>query len=172
MALSPHNFPKSPVEEVVCSFSPGKTGKPVEIRFPSPYPGWQAIRVRIRDVISSVAKDEIHSCCLTYTDAIPLFSGEHPEDLLPVIPRVPGVYAGRLCSGPEISFSVESVIPDTILEVWCRREEEQVILICTVSGETGVNSRDSLLQWFDRAREEIHLMFDALVTGKVLDRFS
>lgn len=172
MAISPHNFPKSPVEEVFCSFTPGNTEKPVEIRFPSPYPGWQTIRVRLSEVVSSFREDEIHSSCLRYTDAIPLSPGEHPEDLIPLFPRAPRDYAHRLCSGPEISFSVESVIPDTILKVRCRREEERVILICTVSSEAGVNNRDSLLQWFDRAREEIHLMFDALVTGWVIDRFS
>jgi uncharacterized protein (TIGR04255 family) len=168
----PHSFSRSPVEEVFCRCTCGSES--LSLTIPQPYPGWPAIRDRIREMIAGAGEiPRITGCMLRYTDLIPVGEGT----------ILPGTEAlGQLLSGKfNCSFDtaqneillISTTIPDTagsVCSLQNRPGKPGWTLIFTIhtEGPARFVSGESVVKWFDDARAEIHGLFDLIVPEEIV----
>lgn len=173
MQVPPHNYAHSPVDEVRVRFS-FDAHAPVETIIPSPYPGWQEVREKIAEVLDSVSVNKsMHSCMLRYTDIFPLHEGDIPHDLISIAPRIPDseffLPSGR--SSSEISAKGRN--HGSMIIIRFNQEKDRMVLVFeAVSDRKQEIWFDSVLDWFDYAREDIHSLFDLIVSHELIQRLS
>jgi len=171
MKIPPHSYTQSPVEEVCFRFSYGMHA-PVETIIPAPYPGWLVIREKIETVLESVSANKtMKSCMLRYTDVFALREGDIPHNLIYVAPKIPGSELFS-ASGTSLSeISMKGINHGSVIIIRFTQEKDRMILIFeALSDRKQEIWFDSVLQWFDFAREDIHLLFDLVVSDELKER--
>ena len=169
---APHSFSRSPVEEVFCRCTCGSGAEPLSLTIPRPYPGWPHIRDRIRDMVVGDSS-RITGCMLRYTDVIPGVEGKD----LPGIEDIERVLSGRFaCSRDKNQDEIVLIstnIPDTrgsVRSIQNRPGKPGWTLIFTMStgGPARFVSGESVVNWYEDARAEIHGLFDLIVPGEIV----
>lgn len=139
---------------------------------PPPYPGWPIIRDRIREMVAGAGEvSRISGCMLRYTDLIPVDCGgalPGSEDIVRLLSgrfdcslsaaqvvRVQGVFPGT-------EGAVSSLSPMPGRPVWT------LIFSMETAGHLLFVSEDSTLNWFDDARDGIHMLFDLIVPDNIV----
>lgn len=167
----PHAFSRSPVEEVFCRCTVSPKAKSLSLAIPAPYPGWPDIREQIGDMIAGAGEtSRITGCILRYTDIFPVNPGialPGIEDLEEFLSRNYHCKTGQ----DEIVFTSRK-IPLTAGSVRSVHNQGKPgwTLMFTVHIERpgGFLSRESVLEWFDDARAEIHGLFDLIVPEEIV----
>lgn len=171
--VTSHNFSRSPVEEVMFRFC-SENGQSVEEVFPSPYPGWEKIKNQIIQSFEQTANQKITSdCILKYTDVFLLNAGDIPENLILIAPMVPADIRSLIVQGPISEINITGSIENLVINVRYEQNNDKMILVFKASNKDQFTfSREEVLVWFDAARENIHRIFDAIVTSKLINRIS
>jgi uncharacterized protein (TIGR04255 family) len=169
----PHSFSRSPVEEVFCCCSCGSDARSLSLTIPLPYPGWPHIRDGIRDMIAGVREiSRITGCMLRYTDLIPVVDGNLPGN-----EEIEHLLSGKFtCSFDQKKneiILINTGIPDTagsVRSIHNRPGKPGWTLIFTMKtvGPLCFVSGDSVVNWFDDARAEIHGLFDLIVPEEIV----
>ena len=167
----PHSFSRSPVEEVFCRCTCGS--ELFSLAIPPPYPGWPDIRDRIREMIAGIGEiSRMSGCMLRYTDLIPV--GERM--ILPGTEDIEQLLSGRCdCRTTENEIILTRTgIPGTagsVCSLQNRPGKPGWTLIFTMhtEGPARFGSGDSVIQWFDDARAEIHELFDLIVPEEIVE---
>jgi uncharacterized protein (TIGR04255 family) len=171
---APHSFSRSPVEEVFCRCTCGSDAESLSLTIPRPYPGWPHIRDRTRDMVAGAGEiSRITGCMLRYTDLIPVVDGKS----LPGTKEIEHVLSGRFdCSFDTTQNEIVLIrtkIPNTagsVRSIHHRPGTPGWTLIFTLStaGPARFVSGESIVNWFDDARAEIHGLFDLIVPGEIV----
>jgi hypothetical protein len=171
--VTSHNFSRSPVEEVMFRFC-SENGQCVEEVFPSPYPGWEKIKNQIIQSFEQTANNKITTdCILKYTDVFLLTTGDIPGNLILIAPMVPVDIRSLIVQGPVSEINIAGSIENLVINVRYEQNNDKMILVFKASNKDQFTfSRDEMLVWFDTARENIHRIFDAIVTSKLINRIS
>ena len=169
----PHSFSHSPVEEVFCCCTVGSEAESLTLTIPPPYPGWSPIRHGIGDMIAGAGDiSRITGCMLKYTDLIPVGDGKNlpgTEDIEHLLSRC---YRCSFDKQNKIVL-ISTKIPGTagsVCSLQNRPGKPGWTLIFTVKTEGPISfvSSDSVLDWFDNARSEIHELFDLIVPEEIV----
>jgi len=173
MHIAPHNFTHSPVEEVICGFTPENSHK-VEITIPLPYPGWLPIREKIAAALGGISHTEaIHSCLLRYTDSFHLSDGDIPDQLISIAPKVPKAMQNLILAGPVSEMTIAGSATNTeITTRFVQKNRRMILIFMAQSKESQMIERDSALSWFDSSREDIHSLFDMIVSKDLIQRIT
>ena len=171
MHVSPHGFSHSPVQEVLTGITP--TGyPPVSLTLSSPYPGWPVIRKKLGHLLDSLSGERgFHSCILRYTDVFLLQDGDVPYRLVQIAPPVPAGDWFQGLSGTSSEIHLKSIDNETWLSIRFREDMDRLVLVFeAVSKEGRTIGRSAILPWFDAAREDIHRLFDLVVSDELIHR--
>lgn len=173
MQIPPHNFSRSPVHEVQCSYQ-RRESEPVIITIPSPYPGWNVIQDRIGTSLDEEPDDRnIVSCRIKYVDIFALSEGDIPQKLIAIAPCIPRQMISRIHNSPFTELTVQGIRSDSDISVRCElRKNQMVLLFETEYGKNEIMDQNAALSWFDAAREDIHLLFDIMVSDELKKRIS
>ena len=168
----PHSFSRSPVAEVFCQCTPGRGAAPLSLAVTGPYPGWPAVRNRVREMLAGTGDaSRIAGCLLRYTDLIPLPPGvtlprtDEIERLLSQRYRCSRSGDAVVLSGTDIPGTLRSVRSSVDRpggRVWT------LVFSLQTRGEPGFASADHVMEWFDDAHAEIHELFDCIVPGEIV----
>jgi len=168
----PHDFSRSPVEEVICRCTLGHDSGSLFLIIPGPYPGWPLIRERIREMIASTEDiSRITGCMLQYTDLLPVLPGvtlPGIEDLEDLISRNYNCETRQhkivliRTNIPGTAGSISSLLNRPGRPGWT------LVISMYTEGPARVTSCDDLLEWFDDARAEIHGLFDFVVPEEIV----
>ena len=169
MKVPPHNFSKSPVKEVICRYN--SAGQVIELYIPKPYPGWLVIQDKLAVSLDMYQSDNFHDLMLQYTDEFELFSDDEPEKLISIVQEIPKILVSRMIMGPKTEICVRGNEQGTNILIRYTREKEKIILEFQANSQIDkIYSRDVAARWFERAREDIHLLFDVIVSEKLRKR--
>lgn len=169
----PHSFSRSPVEEVFCRVTLGPGSDPISLAIPPPYPGWTAIRERIKEMITGAGEvSRITGCTLRYTDLLPVPLGM----ALPGTREIEQLFSGNYTcetAQDEIVFtsttihgtvgSVRSIHPKPGKPGWT------LAFTMQTDRSDGFLASDDVIEWFDGARAEIHGLFDLIVPEEIVE---
>ena len=169
MKVPPHNFSKSPVKEVICRYN--SAGQVIELYIPKPYPGWLVIQDKLAVSLDMYQSDNFHDLMLQYTDEFELFSDDEPEKLISIVQEIPKILVSRMIMGPKTEICVRGNEQGTNILIRYTREKEKIILEFQANSQIDkIYSRDVAARWFEKAREDIHLLFDVIVSEKLRKR--
>jgi len=166
----PHNFSRSPVEEVCCNLFLNK--EVISLTIQSPYPGWELIRTRITDEIAILkGKTGITGCSLKYNDRFFLEMDDYSRIASGINPDV--------FHKTKISENEYRLTPHGLNSGHraCIRSQhkagEQPSWILTFVVETGqflrFDEQADTLSWFDEAHAVIHTLFDQIVPADIVE---
>lgn len=167
----PHNFSRSPVEEVYCSLV--LITEPTSFIIVPPYPGWGSIRKRLTDEIAELKDvNEVTGCILQYTDRFLLDAAGFSR----IINEIkPDLFHTDPISDKE--YIVIPIVHDPKHRIYVRTShetEEQPAWILTFNLQTGAAFRpekpDDILSWFDTAHGVIHTLFDQIVPEEIIEQ--
>jgi uncharacterized protein (TIGR04255 family) len=170
----PHSFSRSPVEEVFCRCSLGSNAEPLSLTVPPPYPGWPHIRGRIRDMVAGAREvSRITGCMLRYTDLLPVADEKNLPGNEEIEKLLSGKFDAYFDHKQNEIMLITTGIPDTagsVRSIHTRPGKTGWSLIFTMKTEGPVSfvSGDSVLNWFDDARAEIHGLFDLIVPEEIV----
>ena len=173
----PHSFSRSPVEEVFCSLITRPGTVSLSRTIPPPYPGWPYIREEIGNMIDDTGDtSQITGCILRYTDLIPAQYLETITEPVTVLSMLSEKVIRQSSRERGDILVTRTSIPDTTGSVCSIRGDIQNpgwILIFTMQTEalTREPSREQVLNWFDDARAEIHVLFDLIVPEDIVQAF-
>ena len=167
-----HNFSRSPVEEVICSLDLEDNEPQVSLFVKRPSPGWNRIRDSLADTIATLPDSRrISGCTLRYTDR---FLIEEP-----LYHQITSDIRTDLFNQVHISdtaYEIHLNIPNPTMQVQIRSwydqgEKPGWILVFTLRsiGKTSGSSYEKILEWFDSAHAEIHILFDQIVPAAIVD---
>ncbi|PWR72640.1 TIGR04255 family protein [Methanospirillum lacunae] len=166
----PHNFSRSPVEEVCCSLE--LITQPILITVAPPYPGWGSIKTRLTDEITGLRDiNEVTRCSLQYRDRFLLdedgFSriiNEIKSDLFH-INQITGI---EFMIIPIIQRMEHQISVRTRYEVG---DHPSWILIFNLQTYTSFKPETpaDILSWFDKAHAIIHTLFDQIVPEEIIE---
>ncbi|HWQ63813.1 MAG TPA: TIGR04255 family protein [Methanospirillum sp.] len=167
----PHNFSRSPVEEVCCSLV--LITEPVSFTIAPPYPGWGSIRNRLTDEIAGL-KDvsEVAGCSLQYRDRFLLDTDEFSR----VINEIkPDLFHTDLISDKEyLVIPITQWLEHRVCIRTSHETGEQLAWILTFNIQTCAAFRpekpDDILSWFDKAHAVIHTLFDLIVPEEIIEQ--
>ena len=145
----------------------------------SPYPGWDAVRGKIKRAITAYNRlheiSRIERIGLRYLDRLPLPQGvEAISDYLSFRPET-GKGFGKL----PVSFQIECDFPFSDGRDICRinlkpenrdsdQDEANIILkIDYFLSSEGAIFNDEVMDWLDYSHEQIHMVFDSCITKKM-----
>ena len=169
MKVSPHNFSKSPVKEVICRYN--SAGQVIELYIPKPYPGWLVIQDKLAVSLDMYHSDNFHDLMLQYTDEFELFSDDEPDKLISIVHEIPKILVSRMIMGPKTEIFVRGNEQGTKILIRYIREKEKITLEFQANSQIDKGyTRDMAARWFERAREDIHLLFDVIVSEKLRKR--
>ncbi len=168
----PHSFSRSPVQEVFCCCTPGPGAESLSLVIPPPYPGWPHIRDRITDMIAGAGEiSRITGCTLRYTDLLPVPPGIH----LPGIEEIEQLLSRNFnCETRQDEIVFPSTkIPGTVGSVRSIRPKPgnpgwTLVFTMHTDEPAGFLSSESVVEWFDGARAEIHALFDLIVPEEIV----
>lgn len=170
MKVPPHNFSKSPVKEVICQYHPSGRS-PVGIQIPKPYPGWGVIQDRLTDSLNMHQNESFHGLMLTYTDEFDLFPDDKPTKLISITQEIPEILVSRMIMGPKTEITVRGDEKGTEILVRYTLKKEKIILVFQATSQVDeAYSGDATLRWFEKAREDIHQLFDVMVSETLRKR--
>lgn len=170
MKVPPHNFSKSPVKNVICRYL--ISGQSLfEIQIPKPYPGWVAIQERLENSLNMYQDVMFHGLMLTYTDEFDLFPEDEPENLISIVQEIPEILVSRVIQGPKTEITVRGTEKGTEILVRYTKEKEKIILDFEANSQAGMEyTKDATIRWFEKAREDIHQLFDMMVSETLRKR--
>ena len=168
----PHSFSRSPVGEVFCRCTCGSETYSLAVL--PPYPGWPAIRDRIREMIAGIGEiSRVTGCMLRYTDLLPAGEGK----TLPGTGEIARLLSGKYpCSVDPLTHEIVlsgTSIPGTAGSV-CSFQDRPgkpgwtLVFTLSIPGPARFVSGDSVMEWFDDARAEIHGLFDLIVPEEIV----
>ena len=170
MKVPPHNFSKSPVKEVICRYQISGQS-PFEIQIPKPYPGWEVIRGKLTESLTMHQNETFQGLMLIYTDEFGLFSDDEPANLISIVQEIPEILVSRVIQGPKTEITVRGTEKGTEILVRYTKEKEKIILDFEANSRAGMEyTKDATLRWFEKAREDIHQLFDILVSETLRKR--
>jgi uncharacterized protein (TIGR04255 family) len=168
--VPPHNFSKSPVKEVICRYYTSGNS-PVEILITKPYPGWEVIRNEMADSLNRYQNETFHDLMLTYTDEFHLFPDDEPVHLISIAPDIPKSLAKLMLYGLKMEIILPGAEKGTLIQIRYTWKTDMIILdFQAMSQNEKVYARDATLNWFEKAREDIHLVFDVIVSETLRKR--
>lgn len=170
MKVPPHNFSKSPVKNVICRYLISGQS-PFEIQIPKPYPGWVAIQERLENSLNMYQDVTFHGLMLTYTDEFDLFPDDEPANLISIVQEIPEILVSRVIQGPKTEITVRGTEKGTEILVRYTKEKEKIILDFEANSQAGMEyTKDATIRWFEKAREDIHQLFDMMVSETLRKR--
>jgi hypothetical protein len=102
-----------------------------------------------------------------------LTTGDIPGNLILIAPMVPVDIRSLIVQGPVSEINIAGSIENLVINVRYEQNNDKMILVFKASNKDQFTfSRDEMLVWFDTARENIHRIFDAIVTSKLINRIS
>ncbi|MDD1727778.1 MAG: TIGR04255 family protein [Methanospirillum sp.] len=172
---NPHNFSRSPVEEVFCSLEIEdlQDNVPqVSVFVKAPYPGWNKIRDSLAASIATLPDyRRVSGFTLRYTDRFLIKES--------VYHQITGEIRTDLCNQVQISdtaYEFHLNIPNPAMKVQIRswydtNAKPGWILVFTVksTGNSAGSRCEEILDWFDSAHAEIHILFDQIVPAAIVD---
>lgn len=170
MSVPPHNFSRSPVKEVICQYHTSIQG-PFEICFPKPYPGWAVIRERLADSLDNRNDGPFRDLMLRYTDEFVLMLGDDPDTLIVHPHEIPPPVSSRQIQGEMTERVIQGLEKGT--EIVLRYALENDTIIIEFQAESPYKKEYSgpeLMEWFETAREDIHMLFDLIVSKTLRSR--
>nr|WP_319540265.1 TIGR04255 family protein [uncultured Methanospirillum sp.] len=166
----PHNFSRSPVEEVCFSLTINRDQ--ISLTVPAPYPGWGAIRLKIDTEIAALPDTyEVTRCSLIYRDHFLL----HSDGFSQVMSGInQDIFHTTRVSGTESELIPVALNHELRARVYSRFDGgEQPAWTLTFAVETGEPHRfedpDEILSWFDEAHAVIHTLFDQIVPVEIVE---
>jgi uncharacterized protein (TIGR04255 family) len=167
----PHNFARSPIEEVCCSLV--LVPEPISVTVAPPYPGWESIRNRLADEIAGLKDlNEITGCILQYRDRFLLDANGFSR----VINEIkPDLFRTDQITDTEFILIPISQSPEHRINIRTRYEAgEQPSWILVFNFQTCAlfkpENPDDILSWFDMAHAVIHTLFDQIVPEEIIEQ--
>jgi len=166
----PHNFSRSPVEEVCCSLTLNRDQ--VSLTVPAPYPGWGTIRAGISNEIVALQDiNEVTGCSLIYRDRF-LLNNSNFSHILSRLSQ--DIFHTTRVSDTESELIPTAHNPELCVCISSRFEGgEQPAWTLVFAVETGESRHfenpDEILSWFDGAHGVIHTLFDQIVPVEIVE---
>lgn len=166
----PHNFSRSPVEEVCCSLI--LITQAIQVTVTPPYPGWGSIRTRLADEIAGLKNlNEVAGCSLQYRDRFLLDTDEFSRVISEMNPDL--FHKDQIT---DTEFMVIPIVqnPEHRISIMMRDEagdRPSWILIFTLQTCAPFKPQitDDILSWFDKAHAVIHTLFDEIVPEEIIE---
>ncbi len=170
MSVTPHNFSRSPVREVICRYHTSMQA-PFEICFHKPYPGWAVIRGRLADSLDNRNDGPFHDLMLRYTDEFVLLPGDDPDFLIVHPHEIPPPVSSRQNRGEMTEWVIQGREKGTDIRLRYALENETIIIVFQAESLLKREySGPELMEWFETAREDIHMLFDMIVSETLQSR--
>jgi len=113
--------------------------------------------------------DNILSCQLRYTDSFHLLDGDDPQQLISIAPIIPERLEKELINPPAYEITVKGTALSTRLTIKCVQKNLRLLLIFNATCDEKLKKKD-VYDWFNSAREDIHILFDTVVSDSLRQR--
>ncbi len=169
----PHAFARSPVQDVTASITVRDQYSHV-VMIPAPYPGWPSIREKIERKASEIDTfSDISGCFIRYRDRFPAWiistlSGR----------RDPDRWLEQCALGPistklgacTLLLPVSEGMTGSVTSCQIPQGDDDWLLVFSFFSEQNLIFRSSrdVLDWFDQARAQVHILFDQIVPDEVI----
>lgn len=172
---SPHNFSRSPVDEVYCACIRSPEGENLELTIPAPYPGWSRIRDQLSTQIATISDPlRISGCTLRFTDRFPSVRVVPTHDFFRKLMATRIISEQKLDNKSE--FKLNSSLPGTMIQIISIGDGQNnvgwtlVFILMSDPGACLFSTHEKIQTWFDEAHAEIHLLFDMMVPPEIIEQ--
>jgi len=140
--------------------------------FQKPYPGWVVIRNELADSLNRYQNETFHGLMLTYTDEFHLFPDDDPVHLISIAPEIPKPLATRMLYVLKTEIVMPGAEKGTLIQLRYTWKTDTIILDFQArSQHEEAYPRDATLNWFEKARDDVHLVFDVIISETLRKRY-